>query len=430
MQTKVSMVIPCYNKEAYIAKTLECAYNQKWGNLEIIIINDGSTDGTLEIIKQWEPKLTSRGYEVIIINQPNEGVASATKNGLIRSTGDYICFPDADDSFSPYYVSNMAKVLDDFDDVNWVWCNIDAEKTLSNINRKDRILLLLLHKYVFWSIYNKLYRKSYIFKCGVVEKFVNSRLSQEPQFFIPLAAGGSFPYLLSERLYFYNKTVDFSIMNIARKSFDCIKTFWEGYRDLEIDVLEAHDLKNEINEFAVDIAFYRNICRECMALENNVWNILSFSLESLGDEFHDAFWKQTMNCDIAFSLIFEAEPKIPKKFTEALSNAKKVVFCCCLSSIGKMAIPKLTSLGIVPDLLWDLNAKDHYDKIKKPDYASLNKDDLLCIFSINEYIINDIRENVQNDVYVFSAQEVQDYIFWRHFHILKQNKGKKCFSLV
>lgn len=80
----VSMVVPCYNKVNYIGEFFQSVYDQVWDNIELILVNDGSTDGTREIIRQWEPRFVRRGYSVQIIDQENRGVFGAIKAGLER----------------------------------------------------------------------------------------------------------------------------------------------------------------------------------------------------------------------------------------------------------------------------------------------------------------------------------------------------------
>ena len=69
------MVVPCYNKVEYIGEMLDSVIAQKWDNIEVILVNDGSTDGTREAIAEYEPKLKTRGYETVIIDQENAGCA-------------------------------------------------------------------------------------------------------------------------------------------------------------------------------------------------------------------------------------------------------------------------------------------------------------------------------------------------------------------
>lgn len=93
MQPTVSIIIPVYNIEEYIANCLESALNQSYTRLEIICVDDGSVDGSAQIIRSFAEK----DSRVIYIRQDNTGVSAARNKGLDTATGDYIFFLDGDD---------------------------------------------------------------------------------------------------------------------------------------------------------------------------------------------------------------------------------------------------------------------------------------------------------------------------------------------
>ena len=92
----ISVIIPVYNSESTLKECLNSVVNQTYNNLQIIIINDGSTDASLRIIKAYRDK------RIELINKQNGGVSSARNEGLERAAGDYIMFIDSDD----YLVNN------------------------------------------------------------------------------------------------------------------------------------------------------------------------------------------------------------------------------------------------------------------------------------------------------------------------------------
>lgn len=90
---KVSVIVPVYNVENYITKCLDSLVNQTLGDIEIIVVNDGSTDNSHEIIKKYEEK-----YEnIIYLKKDNGGLSDARNYGMKRATGKYIAFLDSDD---------------------------------------------------------------------------------------------------------------------------------------------------------------------------------------------------------------------------------------------------------------------------------------------------------------------------------------------
>lgn len=91
---KVSVIVPVYNEEQYISATLDSIINQNFKDFELIVVDDGSTDNTLEIVTE---KLSNSKINHKIIHQENNGVSSARNRGINESCGDYIVFVDADD---------------------------------------------------------------------------------------------------------------------------------------------------------------------------------------------------------------------------------------------------------------------------------------------------------------------------------------------
>ena len=90
---KVSVIVPVYNVENYIAKCLDSLVNQTLKDIEIIVINDGSPDNSEEIIKKAQEKYKN----IIYLKKENGGVSSARNYGLKKATGEYIYFLDGDD---------------------------------------------------------------------------------------------------------------------------------------------------------------------------------------------------------------------------------------------------------------------------------------------------------------------------------------------
>lgn len=100
---KISVIVPIYNVEQYLSQCLDSIINQTYTNLEIILINDGSTDNSEKICNQYK-LLDPR---IIVIHKTNGGLSDARNTGIKIATGDYISFVDADD----FIDKNMYKKL-------------------------------------------------------------------------------------------------------------------------------------------------------------------------------------------------------------------------------------------------------------------------------------------------------------------------------
>ena len=105
---KVSVIIPIYNSEKYIKECLDSIINQTYKNLEIIIVNDVSTDNSIDIIKQYKDKR----IKIVNLNY-NSGVAIARNRGIEEATGDYICFIDADDYWDLAKIEKQIKFIEE-----------------------------------------------------------------------------------------------------------------------------------------------------------------------------------------------------------------------------------------------------------------------------------------------------------------------------
>lgn len=104
--TNVSIVIPCYNKADTIAKSIESAITQTCKPKEIVIVDDGSTDNSVEIIQKYTAD------NIILIQQKNSGVAIARNNGILKTTSTYVCCLDSDDQIAPKFLEVCKKELD------------------------------------------------------------------------------------------------------------------------------------------------------------------------------------------------------------------------------------------------------------------------------------------------------------------------------
>jgi len=105
-----SVIIPLYNKEKYIQNTLNCVFNQSFDNFEVIVVNDGSTDRSLEILEEF----TDRRLKIIY--QKNQGVSVARNTGMENAQANYICFLDADDTWKTNHLQAFYDTIAKFPD--------------------------------------------------------------------------------------------------------------------------------------------------------------------------------------------------------------------------------------------------------------------------------------------------------------------------
>lgn len=125
----VSLIVPAYNAEKYIAQTIRSVIDQTLTAWELIIVNDGSTDSTPEAVAAFDDS------RIKVIEQPNSGVSAARNTGLDEARGKYITFLDADDVLPPHSLQSRVAFLETRDDVGLVDGRIvvkdmDLDKTI------------------------------------------------------------------------------------------------------------------------------------------------------------------------------------------------------------------------------------------------------------------------------------------------------------
>lgn len=105
MKKKVSLIIPVYNGEQYLERCINSAIKQTYKNIEIICINDGSTDRSVEILKKYDKSL-------IIIDSKNQGVSATRNKGMEIATGEYMAFLDCDDYLDEKCIENLVELME------------------------------------------------------------------------------------------------------------------------------------------------------------------------------------------------------------------------------------------------------------------------------------------------------------------------------
>lgn len=241
----LSVIIPAFNVENYILKTLDSLKGQTYKEFEIIIINDGSTDKTKEVVERFQEE---NKLNLEIISQVNKGVSAARNKGLEIAKGEYIYFLDGDDYIEKNTFEEIKKIIE-----------IEKVETVifeSDIILKNKVLKFGLSKpsgrYRFWEILNALVIKenyitmcSVIFKKSIIEgkkiKFENGKFAEDTEFILK--------YLIDEKkeLFFLNMvlfhyvernnsacgTFNLEKLNDMYKSFSRVKDRLKQFSKLE-----------------------------------------------------------------------------------------------------------------------------------------------------------------------------------------------------
>lgn len=124
MNLKISVVTVCYNMAQYIETTIKSVLSQGYPNLEYIIIDGGSTDGTQQIIEKYKDQLA------YYVSEPDKGMYDAINKGFNKATGEIYVWINADDILLPWSLQTLNEIFSTFPDVNW----INAKNTYLNEN--------------------------------------------------------------------------------------------------------------------------------------------------------------------------------------------------------------------------------------------------------------------------------------------------------
>ena len=118
MNPLISIIVPCYNQSQYMRETLDCLQKQTIGDWECIIVNDGSTDNTLDIAKEY----VANDKRYILVDKQNGGLADARNAGIKASHGKYILPLDSDDLIAPTYAEKAVAYLEVHPETTLVYC--------------------------------------------------------------------------------------------------------------------------------------------------------------------------------------------------------------------------------------------------------------------------------------------------------------------
>ncbi len=133
----ISIVIPLYNKEKQISNTLQTVFNQTYQEFEIIIVNDGSTDNSVDEV------LKIKDSRIRLFHQANAGVSSARNKGISESKFDLIAFLDADDTWKPEYLQTQFELYQKYTECDIYACNYEIK------DNKGKITPTIIHKLLF-----------------------------------------------------------------------------------------------------------------------------------------------------------------------------------------------------------------------------------------------------------------------------------------
>ena len=267
MNKKVSIIMPCYNQGAYVKEAIESVLNQTYKNIEIVCVNDASSDNSVEIIQG----ICRKEYHIpiIFINHfENKGVVATRNEAIEKATGDYILPLDADDTLEPTFVEKAVKILDENSDVGIVYCWVnnfwkDSKSQISKWEDFDVNKELFLNSIVNTSMF----RKSDFLLVGGYKDYMDKGW-EDWDLWLSIIENGFKAHLIKEVLFNYRRNFFNSRSNSAAKSInhlyrELLRHHTELYlnNDCFIDRVFNHDyqIKRILNR-------YRKMCIEVVSI--------------------------------------------------------------------------------------------------------------------------------------------------------------------
>ncbi len=216
-QPLISVIIPVYNREKYIKNCLDILLNQSYKNLEIIVVDDGSSDNSVKIVKQY-PAVK------LIQHTENKGQSVARNTGIDNATGKYIHFMDDDDEINPTFYENLLKASEETN-ADMSCCSMINQKRMnkSQIFDKQKVYETIKGKYEATYVGKYGYSVRYLFKLDFLKnhnlRFEQGRLIEDLPFSFQAVfyANKIVSVPKSTYTYVFNPT---SSMNIDDKEID------------------------------------------------------------------------------------------------------------------------------------------------------------------------------------------------------------------
>lgn len=255
MEPLVSVITPCYNSEGYIGRYLDCLLSQTYHNIQLIIVNDGSSDHTEEIIKNYEDKLKQHGIELTYQYQTNKGLGGAINTGLKLIKGEYFTWCDSDNLLTDDYFEENIRYFLVHPEAMIVRCDgynvLDSDVTKSLSLMSDGIK----NKYETKLFMNCLTCRNFYFGCTMLRtsafdginpdrEIYPSREGQNWQIMLPMFYQYEAHFIDKPMFYFVIREDSISHA-AAHKGFDAMISQNNACEETEAKVIKAMHIPEE-----------------------------------------------------------------------------------------------------------------------------------------------------------------------------------------
>ena len=227
---KVSVIMPCYNKAEYVEEAIESVLKQTYNNIEIIVVNDGSTDNSSEVIKS----ISDRNENIIFFDEKeNRGVVWARNFGIAKATGEFILPLDADDTIQATFIEKAVRILERNSKM------VISCKNVFDKDANDNKGLIDTQKIVLGDelfVCTSMFRKTDFEEVGGYKEIFNKIGCEDFELYVNFISKGYKFYKINERLFNYRRNTNKNRTSIQlSNSFKIKKKMVELYPELYLN---------------------------------------------------------------------------------------------------------------------------------------------------------------------------------------------------
>lgn len=253
-----SMIIPCYNSEDYLNRNLDCMLRQTYKNIEVILIDDGSTDSTKDIMKDFEKRALEKGMKVIIKSQKNKGLGGAINAGLKLVTGDFFGWINSDDLIIDKYIEDYVDIFSNDPECNIIQRNgyMVPEDEVSLIGKKEFKLIndWNTNPYEESLFMNMLLEVNYNFTYAAVRttafdevvknrNIYESREGQNYQLLLPMFYNYKAKYINEPGCFFVERNDSLS-RNYKNEKIGRLYEMYDEHKEIILNTLKKMNIEN------------------------------------------------------------------------------------------------------------------------------------------------------------------------------------------
>lgn len=277
MNKLVSIIVPCYNGERFVDRCIQSIYIQDYCPIELIIVDDGSTDSSKKTIFEWDLPLKEKGITLKYIYQENRGLGGAIKTGLENAQGEYISLLDIDDEYLPDCVKDRVSFLDNHSETGCVITNGYVEnkgathlfsQQLNEIN-KSRIIVDLIRGDLFNWAGSYMVRSHPVKEFYTVHEYYCSRNGQNLQILLPVIYKEGAEILDIPHMIYHKQVSSLSStdQNRMEKSIKNANDYYDIRMHVINDLFDEQDRERYTKE--AEYGLWRNILMISIEYRNN-----------------------------------------------------------------------------------------------------------------------------------------------------------------